>query len=362
MKLAIDARMVKRSGIGTCIGWWLKQVGYQIVMGVPEEVVEFLPNPNDTTIIPFISPIYGYKEQLKFPYKALYKEKPDVLHIPHCNIPLFYRGKMIVTIHDLTHLIYPEFLPMKLVHWYFKFIFWFVCKRANKIITDTQNTKQDLLNFFKIKENKIEVVPLGVGREFVKKTREEVDYLYQKYSIPRDKKLLLYVGNLLPHKNLSTLLKAFSQMEGKENCRLILVGKAFDGRTQNINEDELGIKNLTIHAGMVSQEDLVNFYNLADLFVLPSLYEGFGLPILEAFACGTPVACSNVSSMPEVGGDIAFYFDPENPYDMAKTLEKALDKKMPHDDAMSSWVSRFTWEKTSQRIKEVALEIHTGKE
>ena len=353
-KIAIDARMVNKSGIGTCIQHWLNDVGYSIALGNPKELELYDNVPKH---IPFISSIYGYKEQIKFPYRALYHEKPDILHVPHCNIPLFYRGKMLVTIHDLTHLIYPEFLPFKLVHLYFKFIFWFVSKRANKIITVSESTKRDLLRFYKMDESKITVIPLGVGKEFVKKTAGEINYLYEKFNIPRNKKILLYVGNLLPHKNLNKLLEGFAQMKGKEKCRLVLVGKVFDGRTRESREKELGIEDLTIHAGMVSQEDLVSFYNLADLFVLPSLYEGFGLPVLEALACGTPVICSNTSSLPEVGGNVAKYFDPNSVESIACALENSIDDKGKYDTEIKEWVSNFTWEKCAEKIRRVATEL-----
>lgn len=354
-KIAIDARMVSRSGIGTCIQHWLRDVGYSIALGDPKDLDAY--KDSVPVQIPFISGIYGYKEQLKFPYCKLRKQKPDVLHVPHCNVPLFYRGKMMVTVHDLTHLVYPEFLPMKLAHLYFKFIFWFICKRANRILVDSENTKQDLLRFYKADAKKMTVVPLGYGKEFVRKPKEEIEYLYGKYNIPRDKKILLYVGNLLPHKNLNMLLQGFAQMKAKEDCRLVLVGKAFDGRTQDTREKDLGIESLTIHAGMVSQEDLVNFYNLADLFVLPSLYEGFGLPVLEAFACGTPVACSNTSSLPEVGGNVAKYFDPKSAESIARTLENSINDKGKYDKEILDWVSKFTWESSARQIQEIATEL-----
>ena len=108
---------------------------------------------------------------------------------------------------------------------------------------------------------------------------------------------------------------------------------------------------------MVSQEDLVNFYNLADLFVLPSLYEGFGLPVLEAFACGTPVACSNVSSLPEVGGNVAKYFDPKDAASIARALENAIDDKGKYDSEIDAWVSKFTWENSARQIREIAAEV-----
>lgn len=354
-RIAIDARMVNKSGIGTCIQHWLKDVGYSIALGNPEELRIY--QKEVPALIPFISSIYGYKEQLKFPYRKLRKMHPDVLHVPHCNVPLFYRGKMIATVHDLTHLVYPQFLPMKLVHLYFKFIFWFVCKRADRIVVVSESTKRDLLRFYKVNPKKIHVVTLGVGKEFVKKPKADIEYLYDKFNIPRDKKIVLYVGNLLPHKNLNGLLKGFAQMKNREDCRVVMVGKAFDGRSTRTIEADLGIEHLLIRAGMVSQEDLVNFYNLADLFVLPSLYEGFGLPIVEAFACGTPVACSNTSSMPEVGGDLATYFDPKNPESIARALEQSIDSKGQHDAEIETWVKRFSWEDCSRQIREIAEEL-----
>lgn len=355
IKIAIDARMVNKSGIGTCIQHWLKNVGYSIALGDPEALQEYQSVVSKQ--IPFISSIYGYKEQLKFPYKELYREKPDILHVPHCNVPLFYHGKMLVTVHDLTHLVYPEFLPFKFVHLYFKFIFWFVCKRANRIITVSESTKRDLLKFFKADENKITVIPLGVDKEFIQKNANEVEYLYEKHSIPRNKKILLYVGNLLPHKNLDRLLEGFAQMGRKEDCVLVLVGKAFEGRTQGTREKALGIEAHVLHAGKVSQEDLINFYNLADLFVLPSLYEGFGLPVLEALACGTPVACSDTSSLPEVGGNVAKYFNPKDPASIAKTLDESLDIKGTNAEEIKTWVKNFSWEKCAERIRAIAEEL-----
>lgn len=354
MKLALDARMIDRSGIGTCICEWLSRVNYSIVLGKQENLEPYRNNYSE--FVPFDSSIYGYKEQLSFPYASLKKLKPDVLHVPHCNVPLFYRGKLIVTIHDLTHLVYPQFLPSRIVGWYFKFIFWSACKKADHIMTDSESTKRDIIRFFHTPADKITVVPLGCGKEFVKKAQEEIDYIYDKFSIPRDKKLLLYVGNLLPHKNLSRLLEAFSKMPERNDCRLILVGKSFNGRTENLGEKKLGISDLVIHAGVVSQEDLIALYNMANLFVLPSLYEGFGLPVLEAFACGTPVACSNTSSLPEVGGSLAYYFNPTDSGNMAQVLSKALMEKKKTEEYIR-WAATFTWDKSSEMILSIAEQV-----
>ena len=146
-------------------------------------------------------------------------------------------------------------------------------------------------------------------------------------------------------------------MKGKEDCRLILVGKAFEGRSKSNEEIKFGIEQLTIHTGIVDQEDLVHLYNLADLFVLPSLYEGFGLPVLEALACGTPVACSNTSSLPEVGGDVVNYFNPMSIKDMANTLYESLNKETASKEAIKEWIQQFSWEKTSQQILNIAQDV-----
>ncbi len=252
---------------------------------------------------------------------------------------------MIVTIHDLTHLIFPQFLPNKFAYIYANFMIWFATKGAEKIITVSENTKKDIIEKFKVKPEKIEVIYNGVGEEFVEKEKSKIEYLYSKFNIPRDKKILMYVGNLKPHKNLETLLEAFSKIEDKEKCCLLLVGKAFE--KYNILEEKetkLNIKENVIHTGIVSQEELVDLYNLADLFVFPSLYEGFGIPILEALACGTPVICSNTSSMPEVGGNVVEYI---NPYDVEEIKDKiqcvfeSLGKYNKKD--LKSYSKKFSW-------------------
>ena len=199
MKIAVDARMISMSGIGTYIQNLMKYGCYDIALGNKEDISKF---SNKVQTIKFDSPIYGIKEQLKFPYKKLKKMKPDLLHVPHYNVPIFYKGKMIVTIHDLTHLIYPEFLPNKFAYYYAKFMIWIALKKACKIITVSENTKKDILERFKVNPDKIEVIYNAVGKEFIKKDKKNITYLYKKFDIPKDKKILMYVGNLKPHKNL----------------------------------------------------------------------------------------------------------------------------------------------------------------
>ena len=349
MKIAVDARMINMSGIGTYIQNLMKNNCYNIALGNKEDIQRISGNLD---IISFDSPIYGIKEQLEFPYRKLRKLKPDVLHVPHYNVPIFYRGKMIVTIHDLTHLVLPEFLPNKLAKFYAKFMVWVAINKSEKVLTDSENTKNDILKLFKVNPEKIQVSLLGVGEEFIKKEKEVIYYLYNKFSIPKNKKILMYVGNLKPHKNLERLLEAYSKTESKNETCLLLVGKAFE--KYNVLEDKekkLGIKNKVIHTGIVSQEELVDLYNLADLFIFPSLYEGFGLPVLEALNCGTPVICSNTSSITEVGGDFVEYFDPYKIEEIAKKIDENLDKEVDYKK-VREYTEQFNWIKTAQEFLE----------
>lgn len=219
MKIAIDARMYNMSGIGTYIQNLIKHGAYDIALGKKDE----LEGIGLKEIVEFDSGIYGIKEQLKFPYKELKKLKPDILHVPHYNVPIFYKGDMVVTIHDLTHLVYSEFLGSKLKKLYAKIMMKIAIKKAKLILTVSENTKKDLIKYFKVDESKIKVTYLGVKDELEEKQRDEIDYLYEKFNIPKDKKLLMYVGNLKPHKNLENLLIAFSKMKNATECSLILV-------------------------------------------------------------------------------------------------------------------------------------------
>ena len=351
MKVAIDARMINASGIGTYIQNLVKNNCYNIALGNRDELKD-INEIND--IVDFNSKIYGIKEQLEFPYKELKKFKPDLLHIPHYNVPIFYRGNMIVTIHDTTHLVLDEFLPSKLAKIYANIMMRIAIKKAKVILTVSENSKKDLIKFFKVKEDKIIVTYLGVKESIHEKTKEEIDYLYEKFNIPRNKKILLYVGNLKPHKNLERLLQAFSKMKNNKEYVLLLVGKAFE--SYNVLEEkerELGIKENVIHTGIVSEDELVDLYNLVDLFVFPSLYEGFGLPVIEALRCGTKVACSNTSSLPEVGGDVVKYFNPKDTDEMTKAIEEELEKIDTHEDIQKriDWAKNFNFKKTSEEVK-----------
>lgn len=144
----------------------------------------------------------------------------------------------------------------------------------------------------------------------------------------------MYVGNLKPHKNLGRLVEAYSKIDNIDDTVLVLVGKAFDNYDLKKVEEQYGLKGRIFHTGIVTDEELVDFYNLAELFVFPSIYEGFGLPPLEAMACGTPVVSSDSSSMPEVLGEAAEYFNPYNIDEMVRAINNQLKLKKEENPAV----------------------------
>lgn len=157
----------------------------------------------------------------------------------------------------------------------------------------------------------------------------------------------MYVGNLKPHKNLKRLLEAYKDIDNFGDTVLLLVGKAFDNHNISEIEKVYGIEDKVIHTGMVSNEELVDLYNLADLFVFPSLYEGFGIPPLEAMACGTPVVCSNNSSLPEVVGDAAYTFNPLNVNEIRKAINVVMgdnELRLNYIEKGFSRCSVFKWD------------------
>lgn len=349
--IAIDARMIEMSGIGTYIQHLMGQGIYDYAFGKEEEIRKY---DKEVKVIPYDAPIYSPKEQIGFPDKEAKKSGIQLVHFPHYNVSISYHGDFVVTVHDLTHIILPEFLGNKLKYFYAKFLMSYALKKSKHIFTVSENSKKDIIELFKINPEKISITYNAVDSDFKQKNRDEIEYLYEKYQIPRKKKLLMYVGNLKPHKNLSRLIEAFSKLENREDCRLLLVGKAFTSTDLESEEKRLGIGNYVIHTGMVKKEELIDFYNLATLFVFPSLYEGFGIPTLEAMACGTPVIAANNSSIPEVVGDAAVLFDATSTDEIARAIDKVLNNRNIASDLIDAGNERvkcFNWNNSVDVVK-----------
>jgi glycosyltransferase involved in cell wall biosynthesis len=343
---------------------------------------------------------YTLAEQFLMPY-YIWKEKLDLVHFPHFNVPIFLPIKFIVTIHDLILTKFPTArattlgpIKYKLKNLLYKIVIWSAVRRSKKIITVSEFTKKDIINYFKADPKKIIVTYEGVAdfgnqkttsRELVfdrggeQGSRTPSQSLRtvrassgsvstgallssdrRKYKI--HKPYLLYVGSAYPHKNLEGLIKIWPEVLKNNKVQLVLVGKEdyFYHRVKNYAR-ELGLwfedKNSPIiFAGYVSDEELKILYEQATAYIFPSKYEGFGLPPLEAMAHGCPVITSDKASMPEILGDAALYFNPEDEADMIKKINLILNDKKLREDLKKrglEQVKKYNWEECAWETAEV---------
>ena len=350
MEIGFDARMIDRSGIGRYIRSLLNEyrrmpvAGGIHIFGNKEELAEYSSHFK-VEVVNF--PIYRAGEQVLFPHKI---RKFPVFHSPHYNAPLFYRGKLVVTLHDIIHIKYP---PSRKANLYAKFMLRKVTARAVKLITASEHTKRDIIEHFNVSHDKIRVIPFGVGETFRPVEDEDLLSSFRKeYGLPD--KFILYVGNLKHHKNLSTLFRAFRFLKTErkiEEGLVLTVGDNVSGEfTRSVFDErvEQWIKFLP----HIPDEELPLLYNCAEVFVFPSLYEGFGLPPLEAMASGLPVVCSNAASLPEVVGESAIKCDPLDQGAFADGIYRLLTDSSLRNKLIREGRERaklFSWTETAKR-------------
>jgi len=281
------------------------------------------------------------------------KNKLDIVFYPKSTIPFFVRGKKIVTVHDLAYFM-PSLHAYTLLNTFFmKRMIKSSCKRADKLIVVSENTKRDIINILGINEEKIKVIYEAADEKYkIMKDKEKLREIKEKYNL--SKKFILFTGGITPRKNLVRLIKTFNKISNDISHDLVLTG----GKGWK-NKEELALikHNKKIkRLGFVADENMPYLYNLADIFIYPSLYEGFGLPVLETQACGCPVIASNVSSIPEVGGDSVLYIDPYNIEDIKeKMLRLAKNESLKKDLIRKGFknVKRFSWDKAAKEILDV---------
>jgi len=284
----------------------------------------------------------------------------DIVHFPYFEpfflaLPLYKRFKTVVTVHDLTPIVFPQAFPRGLkgeLKWQMQR---YALRHANGIVTDSESSKKDIIKLVKADFKKVDVVYLAAGEEFlILDNQSLLAEVKRKYHLPN--KFALYVGDVTWNKNLPRIINA-SKIA---NVPLVLVGKAltstdFD-RNNPWNKDLVEVNLLVegqksiLRLGFVDTKDLVGVYNLATVFVMPSLYEGFGLPILEAMACGCPVITSREGSLKEVAGNAAFYVDAYNETDIANGLRKVFEDESVQNEygkKGSEQARKFSWEKTA---------------
>lgn len=372
MRIAIDARMYGDFGIGR----YNKNLIYHLqkidsineyfILHTQKDFDEYQYTKNFKKVLADFH-WYGLAEQIKLP-KVLNEIKPDLVHFPHFNVPVFYKGNFVVTIHDLTH----QYFTMKratthgsLMYFIkqkgYKSVFKNAITKASKIITPSMYVKNLVIKEYPVSEKKIVVTYEAVEDKIIdlakKIKKEQVKIVLDKFSIKSP--YLFYIGNAHPHKNVEGLIKSFlSLRKDYQYLQLVLAGE--DSYFWPRIKSEFQNKDI-IYTGHITDEELVALYKNSQVLVMPSYEEGFGIPLLEAMSCQTAVVSSNAASLPEVGGDAALYFDPKNKDDIARKIIQVLNSEKLRNELIAKGQERakeFSWQKLAEETQEVYL--HAG--
>lgn len=290
---------------------------------------------------------YSWQEQLKLP-AILNREALDLIHFPHFNVPLLYRRPFVVTIHDLTHTRFPGRKKSRVLHRLaYNLVLKNAINRSRKIIAVSESTKKEILENFRVPEGRIEVVYEGAAGSYGMIDKEQAfTQVSNRFGIR--KPYILYVGVWRRYKNLPRLAQAYDRLaEAGRDFDLVLAGEP-DPFYPEIKEQVYAVrhKDRIRAVGRVTDQELNLLYNAAAMFVLPSLYEGFGLTALEAAACGIPIVCSDIPALREVMGAGADYFDAENIENMADVMLRVLDDPKRAEELANLALGRirhFSW-------------------
>jgi glycosyltransferase involved in cell wall biosynthesis len=367
VRVAIDARKLHDFGIGTYIRNLLRQLArldrdteYVLLCQRDDLDAGTKLGPNFRTVLE-PSPNYSLREQIRVPW-VLRRERPDVYHAPHYVLPAGVRCRSVVTIHDCIHLMFPQYLPNKAAYAYARASLWAAARRSDAILTVSEASKRDILHFFNVPPEKIVVVSNAIDELFwVTPPEEDVARVRERYRL--DHQFVLYVGNIKPHKNLVRLIEAFADVRrsGLDAVKLLIIGDEIS----KLPALRRAVHRHKLHKhvrflGYLPDQTLAILYRLASAFVFPSLYEGFGLPPLEAMASGTPVVTSNVSSLPEVAGDAAVLVDPYDVDSIADGLRRVLGDPALAATLRQKGLARareFSWERSVEKTRQVYEQV-----
>ena len=356
--ITIDARWLNTSGMGT----YLRNILPGVIAAFPDRQFCLLGDQavlstldvakrSNVRLIGVKALMYSLAEQLELPGKI--PRETRLFWATHYNIPLFYRGKMLVTVYDLFHLAMPELVGGWHKRLYAKTMFGAVHRRAAAIITISQFTKNEFIRFTGNATQPIYPIPLGVADAW---------FHIPPSARPCPNKYILYVGNVKPHKNLRALVKAFASICDKIPHNLVIVGKkeGFITGDETVAREAERLGGRVQFTGYVDDERLHQYFAHAGALAFPSLYEGFGFPPLEAMAAGCPALVSTAASLPEICGDAALYCDPHRPEDIAsKLLELLTDEALRAELRRKGLVRAraFTWERCVNQTCDVIREL-----
>jgi glycosyltransferase involved in cell wall biosynthesis len=307
---------------------------------------------------------YSASEQVRIPMD-LRREGIDLFHAPHYVLPPLTPCKSVVTIHDCIHLRFPQYLPNRLAYAYARSSLWFATHRSNRVLTVSEASKRDILRYFRVPDRKIDVIYNAIDERFgAPPTSEEIERVRDRYQL--NAPFVLYAGNIKPHKNLERLIEAFHTLRrgDLEHVKMLIIGDEISKyATLRRAVHRYKLHKHVRFFGFVPDKTLAVLYRLARAFVFPSLYEGFGLPPLEAMASGTPVITSNLSSLPEVVGDAALLIDPYDADAIADAMRRVLLDSDLREDLRQRGLRRvaeFSWDRSVRRIREIYEEVLAG--
>ena len=367
VRIGIDTRKLHDFGIGTYIRNLLRQLARLdrqtefVLLCRPEDVPALSSLGENLRPVAETSTNYSLLEQIRIPL-ALKREGVTLFHAPHYVLPPLVPCRSVVTIHDCIHLMFPQYLPNRLALGYARASIVAAARRATRVLTVSESSKRDILRFVNIKPEKIDVIYNAYDERFTVEPREEdVDRVRERFQL--HDQFVLYAGNVKPHKNLERLIEAFHlvRRRGLDHLKLVLIGdeiSRYAALRRAVHRHQL--HKYVRFLGYLPEETLAVMYRLAGVFVFPSLYEGFGLPPLEAMASGTPVVTSNVSSLPEVAGDAAVLVDPYDPGAIADGIYRVLTDDRFRCDLRARGAARarqFSWEQSVQRVREIYVEV-----
>lgn len=370
MKIGIDARFYgpQEKGLGRYTQKLIEhlqkidQENDYVVFLQPARVKDF-PTPSEkwqTVTAPFRW--YTLEEQLKMP-RLIKSAGVDFMHFPHFNVPMFYRGPYIVTIHDLIITKHPKrrastlgALPYWAKYGAYRMVVSSAVRRAKKVVTVSQYSRKDIMEYYNLPSDRVIVTYEAADPPNAYTPAHDLSH----YNI--QKPYVMYVGNAHPHKNLELLISAFARFREKNpDYHLVLVGGHDYFYKRLIQETkERGLDANVIFPGFVPDEDLGVLFEAATAYVFPSLSEGFGLPPLEAMQMNIPVISSNATCMPEVLGDAAEYFDPEEETEIIHALERVTKDEALQQQLVergSRRVRQFSWDRMAQETLDIYQQL-----
>jgi glycosyltransferase involved in cell wall biosynthesis len=363
VRIGIDARKLHDFGIGTYIRNLVRELAKidreseYVLLTRPDDVGVAASLGENFRAVAVRSGQYSIAEQISIPLAAK-RERLDLFHATHYVLPALTPSKTVVTIHDCIHLMFPEYQRHRLGYAYARASLYTAAHKSDRIFTVSEQSKRDILKFFKVPPDKIVVTPNAIDDRFRELPSEEhVMQTRERYQLSHS--YLLYVGNIKPHKNLERLIEAFHlvRTQGRGELELIIIGDEIS-KLQALRRavHKYDIHRYVRFLGYVPDKTLAVLYRLASVFVFPSLYEGFGLPPLEAMASGTPVVTSNVSSLPEVVGDAAILVDPYSAEAIADGILTVLRSTHLREELRQRGLKRaqeYSWARSVHRVREI---------